>query len=89
MSEIQKFSTVKDAILKGLKNIDKWYRKVNDTDAFFICLGIFFLRLTILILIFLLALDLNIKTAYSKEKWQDEFYEAGLDCLGEVVSLFY
>ena len=53
MSEIQKFSTVKDAILKGLENIDKWYRKVNDTDAFFICLGIFFLRLTILILIFL------------------------------------
>ena len=42
MSEIQKFSTVKDAILKGLENIDKWYRKVNDTDAFFICLGIFF-----------------------------------------------
>ena len=53
MSEIQKFSTVKDAILKGLENIDKWYRKVNDTDAFFICLGIFFLRLAILILIFL------------------------------------
>ena len=53
MSEIQKFSTVKDAILKGLENIDKWYRKVNDTDAFFICLGIFFLHLTILILIFL------------------------------------
>ena len=42
MSEIQKFSTVKDAILKVLENIDKWYRKVNDTDAFFICLGIFF-----------------------------------------------
>ena len=42
MSEIQKFSTVKDAILKGLENIDKWYRKVNDTDAFFIRLGIFF-----------------------------------------------
>ena len=42
MSEIQKFSMVKDAILKGLENIDKWYRKVNDTDAFFICLGIFF-----------------------------------------------
>ena len=42
MAEIQKFSTVKDAILKGLENIEKWYRKVNDTDAFFICLGNFF-----------------------------------------------
>ena len=62
MSEIQKFLELKDAILKGLENIDKWYCKVNDTDAFFIRFGIFFLCLTILIPIFLEALDLNIKT---------------------------
>jgi hypothetical protein len=39
MADLPKFSEVEDAIRKGLENIDKWYRKVNDTDAYFICLG--------------------------------------------------
>ena len=41
MAELPKFSEVEHAIHKGIENIDKWYRKVNDTDAFFICLGTF------------------------------------------------
>ena len=32
------------------------------------------------------ALDPTIKTAYAKEKWQQEYYEAGLRHLEEVVS---
>jgi len=32
------------------------------------------------------ALDPTIKTAYAEEKWQEEFYEAGLWHLEEVVS---
>jgi hypothetical protein len=32
------------------------------------------------------ALDPNIKTAYAEEKWQQEFYDAGLERLKEVVS---
>jgi hypothetical protein len=39
MANLSKFSEVEYAIRKGLENIDKWYRKVNDTDAYFICLG--------------------------------------------------
>jgi hypothetical protein len=42
MADHPKFSEVEHAICKGLKNIDKWYCKVNDTDAYFICLGMFF-----------------------------------------------
>jgi hypothetical protein len=34
-----------------------------------------------------LALDPNIKTAYAEEKWQKEFFDAGLRRLEEVVSL--
>lgn len=30
---------IKEAIDFGLKNIDKWYRKLDDTDIYFICLG--------------------------------------------------
>ena len=41
MAGLPKISDVEDAIRKGLENINKWYRKVNDTDTFFICLGMF------------------------------------------------
>lgn len=73
MADLPKFSEVEDAIRKGLENIDKWYRKVNDTDAYFICL----------------ALDPNIKTAYAEDKWQEEFYDAGLRRLEEVFDSYY
>jgi hypothetical protein len=39
MAKHPKFFEVEHGIHKGLKNIEKWYHKVNDTDAFFICLG--------------------------------------------------
>ena len=39
MAELPKFLEIKHAIRKGLVNINKWSRKVNDTDAFFICLS--------------------------------------------------
>jgi len=48
MADLPKFAEVEHAIRKGLKNINKWYRKVNDTDAYFICLGTFGLPCSIL-----------------------------------------
>ena len=38
MANHPKFSEVKGSIYKGIENLDKWYNKVNDTDAYFICL---------------------------------------------------
>ena len=89
MANLPKFSEVEHTIHKGLGNIDKWYYKVNDTDAYFICLGtlVFSSRSHLFLLLPLKALDLTIKTAYAEEKWQAEFYEAGLQRLEEVVSL--
>ena len=34
----QPYSEVEGSIYKGIENLDKWYNKVNDTDAYFICL---------------------------------------------------
>jgi len=73
MAELPRFSEVEHAIQKGLENINKWYRKVNDTDAYFICL----------------ALDPTIKTAYAEEKWQRKFYRAGIQRLEEVFDAYY
>jgi hypothetical protein len=39
MANVSKFSKLKGAITHGLANMDKWYRKTNNTNAYFICLG--------------------------------------------------
>ena len=39
MADLLKFAEVEHAIRKALENIIKWYRKVDDMDAYFICLG--------------------------------------------------
>lgn len=40
MSRHSKFSgEVEEAIDAGLKNLDKWYNKTDDTDVYFVCLG--------------------------------------------------
>ena len=38
MAYLPKFLEVKDAIQKGLESLNKYHGKVNDTDAYFICL---------------------------------------------------
>jgi len=39
MAVHRKFIELLDAIEAGLRNLDKWYRKTDDTDVYFICLG--------------------------------------------------
>lgn len=39
MTEASKFTDLQAPIEKGLDNLRKWYRKVDDTDVYFICLG--------------------------------------------------
>jgi len=41
MANHPKFFEVEDAIRAGLDNLEKWYRKTDDTNAYFICLGMF------------------------------------------------
>jgi len=34
-----KFTEIVPAVRAGLDNLKKWYRKMDETDAYFICLG--------------------------------------------------
>jgi hypothetical protein len=34
-----RFAEIAPAIRAGLDNLEKWYRKTEKTDAYFICLG--------------------------------------------------
>src|SRR5580658_3890430 len=39
MASNEKFQVLQAPIEAGLENLRKWYRKVDETDAYFICLG--------------------------------------------------
>jgi len=41
MADSDKFYEISDAIRAGTANLNKWYRKTDDTNAYFICLGMF------------------------------------------------
>jgi len=49
MAHSSKFSAVENAILLGLNNVEKWYRKTDDTDVYFVCLGMFLLLYLLII----------------------------------------
>ena len=52
----------------------------------FVFLSWYFFRDSVVLISSVQALDPTIKTTYAKEKWQQEFYEAGLQRLEAVVS---
>jgi hypothetical protein len=87
MAAIDRFSDMKDSISCGLENLEKWYRKTNDTDVYFICLGttasFSFINFD---LISLRALDPNYKTEYAEHQWDREPFINGMDKLKAKVS---
>jgi hypothetical protein len=42
MAGSSKFSSLSTAIEAGIENLRKWYGKTDDTDVYFICLGMLF-----------------------------------------------
>jgi hypothetical protein len=49
MAALPRFSPVHDALQKGLANVAKWYDKTKDTSTYFICLGIVFTSIDLLL----------------------------------------
>ncbi|KAF8200467.1 hypothetical protein K438DRAFT_1758694 [Mycena galopus ATCC 62051] len=73
MAATEKFEDMRDSIDSGLDNLEKWYGKTDDTDVYFICL----------------ALDPNIKTAYTEESWNPEAFQEGMSKLEAVFDNYY
>jgi hypothetical protein len=42
MAGVSRFGIVGDALIEGLENLSKWYKKMEDSTAYFICLGIIY-----------------------------------------------
>ena len=85
-----KFYAVKDAIQAGLKNLGKWYRKVDETDVYFICLGMLLLNQWLSQLISTpVALDPSIKLAYAEQEWEPGHFTSGRERLTTPPCLPY
>jgi hypothetical protein len=39
MAAVPQYDKVSDALIAGLDNLAKWYKKTDDSKAYFICLG--------------------------------------------------
>jgi hypothetical protein len=85
MANHLRFSEISGAIHAGLENLEKWYRKTDDTDAYFICLGMFSCQTQSVIANCLAVLDSNVKLAYAEEKWDTGQLTAAISCLESVV----
>jgi hypothetical protein len=92
MASSSKFNDFSTAINCGLDNIRKWYHKIDETDVYFICLGmccIYYYNALSNVLPYYVALDPNYKVAYAKGKWEPHDFDEGLRCLQKVFDKYY
>ena len=85
MAASLKYADLSDSIMSGCENICKWYRKTDDTDAYFVCLGSQIFTLHGISADILLH-DLNVKAAYAQNRWALSFFKDGMHSLEKVVS---
>ena len=92
MAAHPKFADISDAINAGLENLNKWYRKIDDTDIYFICLGACTVHsifdMTTIKYMTYAALDPKWKLVYAHKKWESSYFNAGVRQLKEVVRCF-
>ncbi|KAF5371935.1 hypothetical protein D9757_011488 [Collybiopsis confluens] len=94
MSIDPRFDLVTSALDKGIEAIDKWYSKVDDTNAHFITLGMcesYFWECLAYNNIFVidLALDPTVKLAYVTNQWHSDWVKIGVESLEKVFDKYY
>jgi hypothetical protein len=73
MSRSSKYAQIVPPIKAGLKNLCKWYRTLDDSSVYFICL----------------ILDPRIKMTYFKKHWEEQYLDAGTETLNKTVRLVF
>jgi hypothetical protein len=72
MAKDRKYAQIVPTLKAGLENLRKWYRSLDDSSIYFICL----------------VLDPRIKLAYFEKHWERVYLDAGKACLKTTVSDF-
>ncbi|KIP03169.1 hypothetical protein PHLGIDRAFT_78013 [Phlebiopsis gigantea 11061_1 CR5-6] len=70
MAKNPRFAPVEHGIAAGLKKLQKYYRNLDQTDMYFICL----------------ALDPSIKDEYTKNNWDEEYHDSGMASFKDAVT---
>jgi hypothetical protein len=75
MAKSTKYTQIAPALESGLENLCKWYRALDDSNIYFICL----------------VLDPRVKMAYFETHWEHQYLEDGKESLEKIVrrSSFY
>ena len=69
MAKMETYTPVVAGLTKGLENLAKWYRNMDDTNIYFISL----------------ILDPGIKLEYFKTNWDADYLKCGIGILYTVV----
>jgi hypothetical protein len=90
MVEQPRFRDVKDAIMHGVRNLKKWYRKVdNMSSAYFICLSALPPRLlSYTAHSFRIVSDPNVKDLYCRHRWEPDQYVVGMASLEAIFDKY-
>ena len=68
-----KYAQIVPALKAGLENLRKWYRILDNSSIYFICL----------------VLDPRVKMAYFQMHWEEEYLEARKESLKKTVSHYF
>jgi hypothetical protein len=72
MAKNPKYTQIIPALKAGLANLRKWYRSLDNSSIYFICL----------------VLDPRVKMAYFQTHWEEVYLDAGQESLKTTVSRF-
>jgi hypothetical protein len=73
ISRASKYAQIVPALDAGLKNLCKWYRSLDDSSVYFICL----------------VLDPRVKMAYFSKHWEEVYLDTGTQNLNNTVSVIF
>lgn len=85
--EDEKYEPVHDALQAGIKLLEKYYRRADDTDAYFIAHGMGHLNFDSHTLYFWLVLDPVLKLEYIEAAWEEKYLKIGMKQLKSQVNL--
>jgi hypothetical protein len=85
--EQAEYEPVHDALRAGIKLLEKYYRRADDTDVYFIAHGMMHAAMSSAMSHICLVLDPVLKLGYLEAAWDQEYLDKGMECFKSQVGL--
>jgi len=86
--EQEEYEPVHDALRAGIKLLEKYYRRADDTDVYFIAHGMMHTAMSTVSHI-RLVLDPVLKLGYLESAWEQEYLDKGMECFKSRVGFLF